>query len=189
MMIDAIIVLGHTNDAKGNISVSARNRLNSAIDLFHQKKAKYVVVSAGTWPHFNASPKPHSFWMKKYLMEKGIQKKKVIEEKHARWTIENASLCLEIAQQNNWKKLIVVTSSWHMLRTRIIFGLFFPQSISCTYKRSYDAVLPKPKFSLYMWEIKGILRDVWKIVWFKITRKGFRAHAQEFRESAMETTK
>lgn len=169
-MIDAIIVLGHCNDDKGNLSSSTINRLNHAIKVHNL--AKYIVLSAGFGQHFNTSSKPHSFWMEKYLLKKGILKKQIMQEKHARWTIENASLCLDLALKNRWKSVLIVTSSWHVPRTIVNFALLWPREIKRTYYGTKDQVLPRPKLNLFLWETKGIIRDASKIIWFKITGKG-----------------
>lgn len=179
-MGDAIIVLGHTNNEDGTLSVNARSRLDCAIALLHKGAAKEIVLSGGRGNHFNTSEKPHAFWMRKYLESRAIPQKIITREEWSRWTIENASLCLEIAKERGWKDVIIVTSSWHGPRAKMIFWLLWPSNIRREFALSKDPAIPRPKIILTLWEAKGFVRDFFIILLYKLTGRGLRTRAAQF---------
>lgn len=62
--------------------------------------------------------------MKKYLEKSGWQSKIYIEEKSLD-TIGNAYFSKQIIDKNGWRKILVITSDYHMKRTRWIFRKIF----------------------------------------------------------------
>lgn len=57
--------------------------------------------------------------MKQHAIELGIAEDKIIVEREANSTYENARLTLEILKRNKYKSIIVVTSDYHTRRTRL----------------------------------------------------------------------
>ncbi|ULT24474.1 YdcF family protein [Sphingobacterium sp. E70] len=71
-MNNIIIVLGAPNDARGNLSQIAQDRLNCAYNLYQANGSFRIVCTGGFGAHFNPTEKPHYFYAQKFLIEKGI---------------------------------------------------------------------------------------------------------------------
>lgn len=123
---DVIVVIGHANDLKGALSPIAEARLKKGIELFEAGRAPYIILTSGRG-QFNQTKKAHSEWAKKNLLEVlPLTPNRVITETKSRSTIENALHAKKIIDKRKWSKLIVVTSGYHMSRTKMIFRRVFP---------------------------------------------------------------
>lgn len=138
---DVIIVLGCPCKADGSISVMQRERMDKAISLYTQKKALYLIVSGGSI-HNNHN---EALCMKKYALSKNIEEQVIITENKAANTFENLKLCKQICIQQNFHKVLVITSDFHIRRSAFFVRNFFNDF-------DMDAADHKSPFSLYMQE-------------------------------------
>lgn len=129
-MYDAIFILGGSYVDENTLPEWVQSRLNAAI--YNEKSAKlFVVLSRGT-PHkpppitSDGFPVDESSIMANYLIDRGIPKCKVIKESWSFDTIGNAYAALTLhAIPRNLRKLLIITSDFHMPRTKAIFNKVF----------------------------------------------------------------
>ena len=129
-MYDAIFILGGSYIDENTLPEWVQSRLNAAI--YNEQSAKlFVVLSRGT-PHkpppitSYGFPVDESSIMANYLIDRGIPKCKVIKESWSFDTIGNAYAALTLhAIPRNLRKLLIITSDFHMPRTKAIFNKVF----------------------------------------------------------------
>lgn len=88
-------------------------RMQKAADLYHAGYADYVIVS----PIFESYP-PQS---KAFALELGIRDESLIEEYNATSTYTNATITLDMMEDYGFESALVVTSDYHLKRSRMIF--------------------------------------------------------------------
>ncbi len=107
---DAIVVLGDDN--------YAADRAARAAELFHARWAP-VVVASGRYLRPYASI---ADLMARDLAERNVPAEFIVPLRHrASSTREEAALVGQLLHQRRWRRLIVVTSSYHTRRARYIF--------------------------------------------------------------------
>ena len=118
------IVLSCDIKKDGSIGDETKLRTDKGIDLFKQEKAKYLIFSGKS--SFLSSHNLKTTLAKSmqiYAIKKGISKSKILLEEESLDTIGNAFFTKEnILKKMNLKNLIVVTSDYHMSRTKYIFN-------------------------------------------------------------------
>ncbi|MBX9696002.1 MAG: YdcF family protein [Cyanobacteria bacterium] len=100
------------------VTPALRERVLRGVDLFKRGLAKYLILTGG--PAHNQYVEADV--MAKFAESKGVPANRIIEEKEARNTIENASRSVKIMRTRGWSKAIIVTSSAHLLRSNFIFS-------------------------------------------------------------------
>jgi|GEM_PF-1940715 len=126
---DCIVVIGHANDLKGVLSPIAVERISKGIELFIAGRAPYILLTSGRGQDFNPTAKPHSEWAKQELLKRlPLTPSRIFTESTSKSTIENAVFTKQIIDKNKWQKIIVVTSGYHIPRTRMIFRAVFPKT-------------------------------------------------------------
>ena len=128
-MVDAILIPGGGIRGRGEVPLWVRRRLDRAIECW---KGEYIIaLSAGTThkpPPLNENGFPvfESVASARYLIEKGIDARKVLVETCSYDTIGNAYFSKVIhVDPMNFRNLLVITSSFHIERTRTIFEWVF----------------------------------------------------------------
>jgi uncharacterized SAM-binding protein YcdF (DUF218 family) len=116
---DAIVVLSDDN--------FYADRATRAAELFRQGLAPVVVASGiRLRPYAGISE-----LMTHDLVERGVPKDRVVTfPQDADSTREEAEALRRLAQEKNWKSVIVVTSNYHTRRARYIFGKIFANSVA-----------------------------------------------------------
>ena len=113
-----IVVLGGglVGDKPGNV---LKGRLNKGIEYLNTHKNTKVICSGGQGA---GEEVPESIAMKNYLIRKGIGKDRILLEEKSKSTIENLVYSSEILKKLNAQndKIIIVTSSFNILRVRMI---------------------------------------------------------------------
>jgi len=121
-----IVVLGSPNDAEGNLLSVAQERCSQAYEEY-LKHPEYAVLPTGGWgKHFNTTDKPHAYYVKQELMERGVPESAFLPCAESSNTIEDASLSRPILDAYPYAELIVVTSDFHAARARFLFTREFP---------------------------------------------------------------
>ena len=118
-----LIVLGAPNSPKGNLSSTARNRLDLCFETF--KKNDLILCTGGWGKHFNTSVHSHSYYAKEYLENKGILKYSFLEDALSSNTVDDAVKTKRIISKYGNPKLIVITSDFHMERVKLVFNEIF----------------------------------------------------------------
>ncbi len=122
---DAIVVLGGminnlTKYPERVELTGSVERLTDSAELWRQKKAKTILISGGSGVLFFQG-NPEASLAKKFLVQIGVDEKSILTEEKSKNTAENALYSAEILQTRNVKKIILVTSAFHMRRSIALF--------------------------------------------------------------------
>jgi vancomycin permeability regulator SanA len=123
---DCIVVLGS--------SKALQYRLPIAIKLYKAGRANKILFSGGvTWPGSNFT---EAHLLKNKAVEKGIPEEDILFEDISLSTKENvlaSSLILDrYFELHNIKRLLIVTSTYHMRRSYLTFKTYLPDWIELT---------------------------------------------------------
>lgn len=130
MDFDVIIVLGGGNDNYGQPSNSTIKRLDKCIEFLKEKSAKYIILSGG---RHNENRVSEAKAMADYLISKGLSKEIFLEEE-AKDTISNAYFTkINFLESRKLFKIAVITSDFHIPRTRYIFKKVLGDSFKISY--------------------------------------------------------
>lgn len=122
----AIVVLGAPNDEQGNLSSLARERCDQALRVHAQHPEARVIPTGGWGPHFNTAPEPHGHYVRAYLEAHGVPAAAFLAVVESRNTVEDAALCRPVVATHGIRRLIVVTSDFHLPRAQFLFSREFP---------------------------------------------------------------
>lgn len=135
---DAIVVLGA---AQYNCRPSPvlEQRLDHALDLYHQDLARRVVVTGGKQAGDRCTEASTSA---DYLMRHGVPDSHILRENKGQNTWESLGAAARILRDRDLRRAVLVTSGYHALRAREIAGeLGLDASVSPSHKggnlRSY----------------------------------------------------
>lgn len=117
----AIVVLGALNDEHGVLSSLGEERCLRAVQEYHRHPCAKLLPTGGWGEHFNTTEQPHHFYLRRYLIAQGIPAAEIVEGADSRNTIEDAALALPIVERHGFRKLVVVTSDFHLARARFLF--------------------------------------------------------------------
>ncbi|WP_316809079.1 YdcF family protein [Pedobacter agri] len=103
---------------------SSGDRLFQAIDLYKQGRIKKILLSSGSANLLDTTQKEADLTLP-FLRQIGIPDSSIIIENLSRNTIENAKNSLSIIEkQKPGSTVLVITSAWHIPRSKIIFDRF-----------------------------------------------------------------
>ncbi|MAO72163.1 MAG: hypothetical protein CMD02_06650 [Flavobacteriales bacterium] len=97
------------------------DRLFYSIQLFKSGKIKNILISGGNGQLLN-NGYMESEWARDFLIHCGIPDENILIENKSRNTWENALYTSDLLQQAKNKKLLLITSSWHMKRAKFCFN-------------------------------------------------------------------
>ncbi len=122
---DAVIVLANLMDANGILNADSAARAEKAVEIF-QKRNLSNLVTCG-WPYRRDSAISVADAFKLHIISKyGISPNKIITELNSRDTVGDAFFTkINIALPLNWTHICIVTSSYHVARTREIFNFIY----------------------------------------------------------------
>jgi uncharacterized SAM-binding protein YcdF (DUF218 family) len=124
---DVIILLGGSNDEHGVLSGFTRERAEQAMTEFRRFPTAKVLTTGGAGAHFNTTPRPHTAYVRAYLLALGLPETALIESAESTNTIEDARLSRPIVERYGFRRLIIVTSDFHLPRAQWLFRREFPQ--------------------------------------------------------------
>ena len=108
---DAIVVLGGGSYNTGVLKEDSMKRLLTGF-ILHKRYNLPLILSGGASP----SNLPEAEAMKQVLQELGVDKESIITEVRSRNTRENALYVREICKKKGFKRVVLVTSAYHMPR-------------------------------------------------------------------------
>ena len=106
-----VIILGNRLNDDGSISKIQEQRLLLALEIEEKFKPDYFILSGGL-----ANPKAkktEADAMFEYLVNKGLDEKKLIKEGNSLSTVENALYSVPIAEKLGAKTIMVCSSAYH----------------------------------------------------------------------------
>jgi uncharacterized SAM-binding protein YcdF (DUF218 family) len=95
------------------------NRIETTIKLYHQQWAPVIVFSGGIL-NLDYGSYPFSY-AEPLLKDAGIANESIIHESRSLNTREQAVEIIDMAKENNWKRLILVASNFHQYRAYLTF--------------------------------------------------------------------
>jgi len=128
----ALIVLSHLKDDNGKLDTETLARVELAITLFRKKEFDFIITSG--WDYQDDSDlKIGEVVADKLKGQYSIEKSKVLVDVCSRDTVGDAFfLRRNVVRPKSITSITVVTSSYHVQRTDMIFKKFFSPSVSVT---------------------------------------------------------
>ncbi len=169
---EAIVVLGGTlsrlTPPRIQSEESKGSRLAYAVRLFQQGKGPLILVSGGSpYKDIHGQMRTESLDMKDYLISFSVPENQILEENQSRNTEENALYSARLLKERNIKKIILVTSAFHLPRAMTWFKKYnleiipFPTDFKDATGENYSNLIPNAEalvdFSLALKEYLGIL--------------------------------
>lgn len=124
-----ILILGSYNDEQGVLSEIATSRLDKGISIYQNYLNSKIILTGGYGSHFNSTKRPHSFYAKLHLIKNNIPVIDILDEVNSSHTLEDAFLSKKIIEKYVDKKIIIVTSDYHIPRVQFIFNLVFKEHL------------------------------------------------------------
>lgn len=140
---DVIIMLGGDD----------RGRLEKAAELYHAGYADYVMISPIMSEFYSQS--------REFANALGIPDDAIIEETEATSTYTNAVLTLELMEEFGFESALVVTSDFHMKRSRLSFERVNADRFELTYVAALSENGEK-------WHERSYARLLWSKEFYKI---------------------
>jgi uncharacterized SAM-binding protein YcdF (DUF218 family) len=156
---DAIIVLSDDN--------FYADRATRAAELYRQELAPLVVASGRCLRSYAGIAE----LMEHDLFERGVPKERILAARHrADNTREEAQVMLELAKQRKWRRIIVVTSSYHTRRARYIYRHVFPGTLPVYVASARDGDFDpehwwekRVSVKMFAREMVGMLVAIWEL--------------------------
>lgn len=148
---DAVIVLGC--GIKGeNVSAILSYRLDKSVEYYNKNKNAVIVVTGGQGPQEDIT---EAEAMKKYLIEKGIPKEKIIKEEKATSTTENMLNSKKILDEKfkNDYKVTIITNNFHIYRASRIAKKAGLNATHYNAKNKWDTIIAN-----YIRETMGVAK-------------------------------
>ena len=112
---DAVLILSCKPDEKGNLTGYATSRLEKALRIFGLGETNRIALSGKS-----------SGQMRDYLLKKEVSETHIKYEDFSLDTAGNAIFSkLELALKNNWEKIAVISSDFHIPRAKEIFDFIY----------------------------------------------------------------
>lgn len=142
---DAAIVLGAAAWGKRPSPVF-RERINHALDLYHQQQVRKLIFTGGT-------PKPGFMTEaevgRRYAMQQGVPEQDILYENRSRDTWQNLLNAKRVMLDNNIEEVIIVSDPYHLARAHAMAkDLGMAAQTSPTPSSRYSATQTKLKFLL-----------------------------------------
>lgn len=141
---NVIVVVGGGVYDSGFLKEDSINRLLAGY-LIYKKTRLPIILSGGV----SGDKLSDSKVMAKILSALGVEADKIIEESKSRTTFENALYTSQICKSRGFKRIILVTSAYHMKRASILFkkiGLevvHYPTDYKANMRYTVYSFLPK----------------------------------------------
>ncbi len=165
---DAIVVFAGGVGESGKVGQGYEERVDYAVKLYKQGYAAHLIFSSGTQFVFNEAEV-----MKSLAVSLGVPADAIILEEKAANTYQNVKFTKEILDKRNWKKVLLISSPYHMGRVSLVVKKVAPQ-ITFIYTPSesrfysHDAAPEKIiTRRINLKQIKGILHEYTGILYYR----------------------
>lgn len=106
------------------LSIESVARIELAINLFKNDNFRFLITTG--WAYRPDCDTPISDVFKDYILKNSIIKsEQIISSPYSRDTVGDAFFSLQLVNSYKIRKLVVVTSDYHVTRTKKIFESFF----------------------------------------------------------------
>lgn len=165
---DAIVVLAGGVGESGQAGQGYEERVNQAVVLYKQGYARYLIFSSG-YMYIYKEP----LMMKSLAVSLGVPDSVIFLEDEATNTLKNIINCRKITANHGWKKLLMVSSPYHMKRVKLVIATQAPEwqvrYIPPHYNRYYSHRQGwQPFFSekISYHQIRGIIHEYSSILYY-----------------------
>lgn len=130
MGYSAVIVLGNLMTKTGELNHESTLRLDLAINAFHNNDVPFIVTCG--WDYRADSSITIADAMKAYAInEGGVPVESILTEINSRDTVGDAVFSKKhIIKLRGWRKLLVATSDYHVVRSTEIFKFIYGDNYS-----------------------------------------------------------
>lgn len=144
-MIKTIILLGASNNGKGELSQMAIDRLECAYSVYLNNNNVNFLCTGGFGEHFNTTKIPHAEYLKQWLQRKGVKENDFLPYILSSNTNEDIQELNKVINQISTDLLIIITSNFHIKRVRMLYDIFICHKdvlfISATSRLKNDELL------------------------------------------------
>ena len=112
-----IVILGAAVWPGGKPSPTLKRRTLHASSLYKRKRGKKIIASGG----LGENPPTEAVVMKQILLADGVEEKDIILDEKSLTTFDSAVNVRKILRQNHYSDVILVTSSYHVVRSLLAF--------------------------------------------------------------------
>lgn len=122
---DAVIVLANLMDRHGVLNAESKARAERAVQILNERNATHLVTCG--WAYREDTDLPIADAFKAHIVENlGVSPDKVLVELRSRDTVGDAFFTkTTFAVPLSWKRICVVTSDYHVERTKEIFHFIY----------------------------------------------------------------
>ncbi|NRA38646.1 MAG: YdcF family protein [Planctomycetes bacterium] len=131
MLSSAIIVLGNLMDHLGHLNDESIARMDLAREKTHESHVE-VLMTCG-WDYRDDTEITIADAMRSYGISCGISAELIVSEIHSRDTVGDAVFSkINLIKNRNTNNILVVTSDYHVRRTREIFNFVYGDQFQIT---------------------------------------------------------
>ncbi|KAG9391857.1 DUF218 domain [Carpediemonas membranifera] len=120
---DAAVVLGFVLDGQDSIQPELEARLQTVLDLYLSGRIVGEIILSGGKPS-TSHEKAEAEVMGEWLEVRGVPSSRLVQEGQSRTTAENAKYSIPILVNSSYKRVVIVTNTFHQYRS---FWLFHGQ--------------------------------------------------------------
>jgi len=136
-----LIVLGGGLDEKQNLNHPTKLRFEKAVEL-HDNFDYVICSSKGTYrPVGKTRNITEAEVGKTFLTEQGVPDKKIIKEEESLDTFSNAYYCRLILDRLGCKEFTIITSEFHLPKTKFVFKVVFSDDYKINYISSENGII------------------------------------------------
>ncbi|MGW7437517.1 YdcF family protein [Streptomyces sp. NPDC054849] len=126
---ELVAVLAAPNDENGELSVMARERSRTALDLVRSAPGARLVLTGGFGAQFNTTDVPHWRHCARWLRSQGMGPDEVADRLETRHSSDDVLFLRELARRHRTDRVTVVTSDYHAARIRYLLDLVLPAAV------------------------------------------------------------
>jgi len=128
-----LIVLGGGLDEEQHLNINTKLRYVKAVEI--QDNFDYIICSSkGTYrPIAKTRTITEAEAGKIFLISQGVSEDKILKEEISKDTFSNAYYCRLILDKLGCKEFTIITSEFHLPKTKFVFAIVFPKSYTLHY--------------------------------------------------------
>jgi uncharacterized SAM-binding protein YcdF (DUF218 family) len=170
-MPDAIVILGLDPGPRKELSKQMKSRLTFCIEYFYKNPCPIILSGRYALKYKKDPGFRESKIMKQFLLKKGISNDKILIEDKSQDTAGNALFTKQIIKKHGWKNILVITSDFHIKRTKATFKIIFGNEYKISCKGAMTNLSSEKHKEIKKRELKSI-KDFKKICKAKKIKNG-----------------
>ena len=116
LRVDCLLVLGSPTEIDGTLTAAQRWRVDEAVREFRAGRAPRMLISGGV----TSRNYVESETMARYAESLGVPAAAILEETHAKTTLENVRNSQAILDAHGWRRVEVISSPEHLPRAALL---------------------------------------------------------------------